>query len=539
MTDSFGQYRPTAVTVGQGAMGVTGTGSAVTALSDSTDTTYVTATNDGPNYCYISIFYNPSLPAGSIVKYCIPQVRISDGTSQNPQFYFQSGSNFGPKYYPGQAGVATTYTGVSAPTAPDGSSWTITKLPTVAANIGQVQQLGIKSSSGGWPNYWVNMYEAYLSVIYNQRPVVTTIAPGVQTVSTPTLAWNYSDPENDQQERYWIKIFTTAQATPDTPTQTPVYDSGEVLSVSNTAVVTLPTTGLYFAYIKVADAGSYGRYSLWVAFSSFTAILENPAAPTISAFWDNYNNRHIITIQGIENILQTFNAGGAELGTSDNWTPTNATLTAAAPPVTPPEGTQAFRIACTTPGTVTMFGPGGVSGIPVSPLTQYTFFAKSLATGVGRTFQVSVQWFDSLGASISSNTSAGQIDGSSVWTPVFEAVTAISPANAAFCNVTLIWAAVANAEIHWADQIGGVLGATPVWTRSGLLGNNTYGFLLQGSDDNGVTWQSVRSYLGAIQIPPGSLIQPVPQDSQKVIVYDYEPPPLAQRQFRATAQATV
>jgi len=85
----------------------------------------------------------------------------------------------------------------------------------------------------------------------------------------------------------------------------------------------------------------------------------------------------------------------------------------------------------------------------------------------------------------------------------------------------------AGGEVHWADQIGLMPGATSVWNRGGTLGSLLWD--LKFSDDSGTTWTPVRNY---------TAVTP-PNVSQQVTVLDYEAPPAAYRWYRAHANLLV
>lgn len=135
----------------------------------------------------------------------------------------------------------------------------------------------------------IRVYEAYIDVLYNEEPVATVTAPtegsSVTDTTRPTITWTYADPEADAQERYIVKIFSAAQyGDPgfNPSTSTPTWTSGEVLSTATSKVVPIDLVNgtTYRAYVRVADAGSNGRYSLWDN-NTFTINVTPPPAPAL------------------------------------------------------------------------------------------------------------------------------------------------------------------------------------------------------------------------------------------------------------------
>ncbi len=168
-------------------------------------------------------------------------------------------------------------------TALDGSLWTQARVDAI-----EMAFTGIADTNGNAS--LINLYKAYINVVYNEVPVVTVTGPtegGTVTNTTrPTITWTFTDPENDTQERYQVKIFSAAQygiGGFNAETSPNTWSSGEVLSASGSVVVGLDLTNTvtYRAYVKIADAGSNGRYSLWDN-NTFTINVTAPPAPSLT-----------------------------------------------------------------------------------------------------------------------------------------------------------------------------------------------------------------------------------------------------------------
>lgn len=146
------------------------------------------------------------------------------------------------------------------------------------------------------------VHDVGMDVLVNERPVVSAVGPtGTITTSTPAITWTYTDPDGDVAERVRVIVCSASQGSPDTfinPAQV-LYDSGEVLSSAASHQVTTPISdGVRYIYVKVADAGSNGRYSLY-ATATVTIAANPPAAPTVAAVADNTNNRVNLTVTAV------------------------------------------------------------------------------------------------------------------------------------------------------------------------------------------------------------------------------------------------
>lgn len=200
-------------------------------------------------------------------------------------------------------GVITDYAGTARIKAPDGAEWT----PGVVDAL-EVRVLQGSASSNG------RLFEVYLDVTYNEAPVVTvdaqidgdTTAPGVQVthISTPSVAWQYSDPELDPQERWEVRRYEQPTAgwtgfDPDTTTEVPVETrTATNASTGTTMSVVLENGTTYRDYVRAADTTPVGfavRYSAW-AFGEYTMDLTPPPDPTIVAVADTVGNRVVLTV---------------------------------------------------------------------------------------------------------------------------------------------------------------------------------------------------------------------------------------------------
>lgn len=282
MADTVAVLRPNGSTPsGTTAIGG-GAASLHAAMADDLDATY--AQTAGGAFIYLDMT-TVTIPALAIIKSVTPRVRAGHPVVNNSgvRFSVNLGSNTSPANQPmaATAGVIYSFTGASLSTRPGGGAWTQADIDAVRLMVDTM-----------YVSYTGNWYEGYLDVAYNQAPVATPTAPSgaVTTTSQPTVTWTYSDPEADAQERYRVKVFTAAQYGAggfDPETSTPTWDSGEVFSAATSAQTgPLANSTTFRAYVKVADAGSSGRYGAW-SFVGFNIAVTAPPQPTLIATVDN------------------------------------------------------------------------------------------------------------------------------------------------------------------------------------------------------------------------------------------------------------
>jgi hypothetical protein len=279
--------RPDGGTLGTGWSLVSGA-SIQACTNDNSDASYVFG-DDDTGVCTVT-FGTYSFPALARLTSVTPRYRLKHMATPT-QFYHAFyarivGESFPFPGYPDKivgTTTMTTYNGSSRSLNPGGGIW-------VQADIDNISLAFTTSPTSSWID--TQVAELYLDVVYNEAPVTSAVSATAAT-SRPTIGWTYTDPEGDTQERAKVKIFTSSQATPDTPSVAPVYDV-ELLQSTTTNLVTVDLVNgtAYWAYVKTADVGSSGRYGNWSTAHNWTVTLTPPPTPTLTATAQNATARY-------------------------------------------------------------------------------------------------------------------------------------------------------------------------------------------------------------------------------------------------------
>lgn len=113
---------------------------------------------------------------------------------------------------PATAGSPTWVTTelVAFPDRPSGGEWTIEAINNLKAYLGR--------SDGNPYAVPAKLGELYMDIDYNEQPEVDVTGPTtpVEDTTRPVITWDYTDPEDDPQAAYRVKVFTEAQYTAST-----------------------------------------------------------------------------------------------------------------------------------------------------------------------------------------------------------------------------------------------------------------------------------------------------------------------------------
>jgi hypothetical protein len=168
-----------------------------------------------------------------------------------------------------------------------GTAWTVTFVGALAQT--DVAQMTATSSLTGGTSPTVTV--TTLTSGINATPASTTT-----TTTTPTLAWSYSDPQNDSQAAWELYVFTQTFASANDMTDPSVWASSAVCFASGinptTRGITCPVdlaNGSYRFYVHAKDTS--GQWSPW-SNRGWTQSIATPTAPTgLTATADNANYR--------------------------------------------------------------------------------------------------------------------------------------------------------------------------------------------------------------------------------------------------------
>jgi hypothetical protein len=192
---------------------VTGAANAHTALSDDSDSSYLTPASAETHLG----FAEPTIPGTATLKEV--RVRTRSAKTGSPTFTYRVSSD------PGEEAVAQQAVTWLSPT-----TTTVAIFKANAFNPGEVT-LRIKQINGSG-----RLYEVYLDFVYVEGPVVTITAPTgtITTTNLPTVEWDSTlDEAADSQTHFEVKVFTDAIVSDpgfDPDTSTPVASSGIVAS---------------------------------------------------------------------------------------------------------------------------------------------------------------------------------------------------------------------------------------------------------------------------------------------------------------------
>ncbi len=273
---------------------VTGAANAHSALSDSSDSSYVTFAGSGTDQVILT-FADLSLPAGAVITSLRPQVRDKNDGS-------------------GGWAYGTIKLLASAQRGPDGSSpssWTTftdhVYASYTAASLSDVSDSDVDAASidlsGSTGLAGLIVSKLSLLVTYVAKPVCDVTAPTgtVTSTNTPTVQWsNTLDSDGGTQTKYEVKIFSAAQygaggfdPSSSTPTETSGIASGA--ATSWTPADPLPDA-TYRAYVRVGQTVlGQTHWSDW-DFLGFTIAASTPGQPVPSAVAEDDEGRIWITV---------------------------------------------------------------------------------------------------------------------------------------------------------------------------------------------------------------------------------------------------
>lgn len=287
--------RPDGTTTNGGT--IVGGGTAHDALSDDSDTTYITFDN---GETWVGTIDDLTLPVGAVIKRTSASVRVRSDASGN--FAIASASlTHGSGTFSGS--VATPW------------------VDPVRVNVFRADQFVSDADIDGaaltvacLTGASVDIYEAFVEITYVEQPSLTVSAPTgtVDDTNQPTVTWTLDLDDAGGAQAIWeVKVYTDAQygalgfnpsiTTPTASTTNPGSSTGEsafwrFTTDTSWQVDEILPDDTYRAYVRVAQiVNGNQHWSDW-AHADFTVDVDLPAVPTLTATADSSNGRVTLAV---------------------------------------------------------------------------------------------------------------------------------------------------------------------------------------------------------------------------------------------------
>ncbi len=501
-----------------------GSGSVHAALSDNSDSTYITRTSTTVPASYEMEIGTTTLAATERVVTVNLRARLTVGTAGLVQLSLgvitdrngRTVSYSVPVTKQNTLALSTVDFALNLTSSPTGEAWSQTSIDNLVVKfLDNAETSGDRSS----------LYEVYVDVVTTAQPTVTVTAPsGTVTDTTfPSITWTYADTDGDPQSAYEIKVFdsTTYSATgfsPDTSTAT--VDTGVVASTNDGATLEgdLADGTTYRAYVKVAQLVNGQNYFSDWAYSQFTIDVDAPATPLITAFYDSTMGAITLTVLGRTNALSA-NQASLETNTT-GWTAvTNCAIARSTAQAA--VGSASLEMTASASGDV-VASTTTATKFAVTANQEFSAIASFRAATTARSVAIGIRYLNSAGTTISTTFGTAVTDSSSAWT-VAQA-TVLAPVTATHAQVFARITSAGSGEVHYLDKIAFHAGDEPVFSRGGF---SNFKFDIERSDDSGTTYDAIRN-------------SPVTADSTQIAeVDDYEAPLDQTVRYRAKARADI
>jgi hypothetical protein len=466
-----------------------GSGSVHAALSDNSDSTYITRTSTTVPASYEAEFGTQALASTERVAFVNLRARATIGTTGSIELSLgvitdrngRTVSYSVPFSKANTLALSTLDTALKLTTAPNGAAWTQTLIDNLV-----VKFTDNATSSGDR----AGLYELYVDVITTTQPTVTVNAPtGTITDTTfPSVTWTYADADGDPQNAYEIKVFdaTTYGGGSFSPnTSTPTVTTGIVTSSNNgqTLEADLADGTTYRAYVRVAQLVNGANYFSEWAYSQFTIDVDAPATPLITAFYDSQIGAVTVTVFGRTNSLSP-NQASLETNTTGWEAASNCAIARSTAQAS--IGSASLEVTASSAGDAVASTTTATKFL-VTPNQEFSAIADFKGGGTTRLCQVGIRYLTSTGATISTTYGTGVSATSSAF--VTASATVLAPPTATHAQVFVKIVSASSGGVHYVDKIAFHAGDEPVFTRGGF---SSFFFDIERSDD-AITYTAIRN----------------------------------------------
>jgi len=294
--------RPNATASGASSFTLTGgAGSVHATLSDDSDGTFLEKTSAVVGQASAIVdFGTTTITSSQRVKQCRIRARCSTPTSEGKLNIFLGSRIDNQNFFHsalavrGENTTTTTFTGPFYTSAPNGESWSQSSINGLRGKITEYEDTADRGK----------FFELFIDIDISAQPTVSVSAPtgSITTTTAPDVTWTFTDTDNETQAFYQIKVFTAAQYGAggfNANTSTATYNSGEIASSDNTAVVgALLFAGTYRAYVRTAKSVNGEPFWSDYSFSQFTISYTAPTTPTMLASWSSSLGKASFTLTG-------------------------------------------------------------------------------------------------------------------------------------------------------------------------------------------------------------------------------------------------
>jgi hypothetical protein len=501
-----------------------GSGSVHAALSDNSDSTFITRTSTTVPASYEAEFGTQTLAATEKVAYVNLRARATIGTTGAIELSLgvitdRNGREVSysvPFSKANTLTLTTLDTALKLTSAPNGQAWSQTLIDNLV-----VKFTDNATASGDR----AGLYELYVDVITTAQPSVTVTSPsGTVTDTTfPSVTWTYADTDGDPQNAYQIKVFDSTtygggSFSPDT--STPAVETGIVTSSNDgqTLEADLADGTTYRAYVRVAQLLNGSNYFSDWAYSQFTIDVDAPATPLITAFYEPNDGAVIVTVFGRTNALSP-NQASLETNTTGWEAVTNCAIARSTAQAS--SGSASLEITASAIGDAVASTTVGTK-FAVTANQEFSAIADFRAGTTTRSASVGIRYLTSAGATISTTFGTAVSATSSAF--VTANATVLAPPTATHAQVFVKITSAGSGEVFYVDKIAFHSGDTPVFTRGGF---SAFAFDVERSDDSGITYSAIRN-------------SPVTATSTQIAeLNDYEVPLDTTVTYRAKARAEI